>query len=77
MQIKPIKPMLKPPGTKHLKLNRSILLSTFAFNSNLRRYNMEGNTAPVGRGLHSSTFRLNVSAFCSRGGACMGCSRGV
>jgi len=33
-----MKPMLKPPGTKHLKLKCDILLSTFAFKSNLRRY---------------------------------------
>jgi len=30
-----------------------------------------------GRGLHSSTFRLNVSAFCGIGGAFRGCSGGV
>ena len=30
----------------------------------------------AGRGLHSSTFRLNVSAFCCIGGACSGCFRG-
>jgi len=30
--------MLKPPATKHLKLNCEILLSTFAFKFNLRRY---------------------------------------
>ena len=30
----------------------------------------------VGRGLHSSTFRLNVSAFCEIGGACRGCLGG-
>jgi hypothetical protein len=28
---------------------------------------------PVGRGLHSSTFRLNVSALCGIGGAFGGC----
>ena len=32
---------------------------------------------PAGRGLHSSTFRLNVSAFCGVGGAFRGCSGGV
>jgi hypothetical protein len=32
---------------------------------------------PPGRGLHSSTFRLNVSAFCGLGGACRGCIRGL
>jgi len=29
---------LKPPGTKRLKLHCDILLSTSAFNFNLRRY---------------------------------------
>jgi len=39
MQVDPMKPMLKPPGTKHLKLKCGMLLSTFAFKFNLRRYN--------------------------------------
>jgi len=30
-----------------------------------------------GRGLHSSTFRLNVSTFCGIGGALRGCVGGV
>jgi len=38
VQLDPIKPMLTPPGTKHLKLKRDIVLSTFAFEFNLRRY---------------------------------------
>ena len=38
MQVDPIKPMLKPPGTKRLKLEYDGLLSTFTFNFNLRRY---------------------------------------
>ena len=33
--------------------------------------------APVLRGLHSSSCRLNLSAFCGIGGACRGCSGGV
>ena len=33
-----MKPRLKPPGTKRLKLKCDILLSTSAFKSNLRRY---------------------------------------
>jgi len=33
-----MKPMLKPPGTMRLKLHCHILLSTFAFKFNLRRY---------------------------------------
>jgi len=39
VQIDPIKPTLKPPGTERLKLECDILLSTFAFKFNLRRYN--------------------------------------
>jgi len=33
-----MKPKLKPPGTKRLKLKCDILLSTDAFKFNLRRY---------------------------------------
>ena len=38
MQVAPLKPMLKPPGSKHSKLKCDILLSTLAFKFNLRRY---------------------------------------
>jgi len=38
VQVDPIKPKLKPPGTKRLKLKYDELLSTFAFKFNLRRY---------------------------------------
>ena len=38
MQVDPFKLKLKPPGTKRLKLNCDILLSTFAFKFILRRY---------------------------------------
>jgi hypothetical protein len=44
VQVDPIKPKLIPPGTKHMKLLRDILLSTFAFKINLRRYNMASHT---------------------------------
>jgi hypothetical protein len=37
VQVDPMKPKLKP-GTKRLKLKCDIMLSTFAFNFNLRRY---------------------------------------
>jgi hypothetical protein len=55
------------------------LLSTFGFNFNLRRYieafeelvkgvletpSLLAETDPRGRGLHSSTFRLDLSTFC-------------
>jgi len=38
VQVDPIKPKLKPPGTERLKLNCDIQLSTSAFKFNLRRY---------------------------------------
>ena len=37
MPVDPVKPMLKPPGTKRLKLKCDVLLSSFAFKINLRR----------------------------------------
>jgi hypothetical protein len=42
VQVDPIKSKLKPPGTKRLKLNCDIVLSTSAFKFNLRRYSMDG-----------------------------------
>jgi len=39
VQVEPMKPMLKGSGNKRLKLNYEQLLSNFAFNFNLRRYN--------------------------------------
>ena len=38
MQVDPIKPKIKPPGTKRLKLKCDIPLSTSAFKFVLRRY---------------------------------------
>ena len=38
MQVDPIKPKLKLPGTKRLKLKYDELPSNFAFNFSLRRY---------------------------------------
>jgi hypothetical protein len=40
VQVDPIKPTLKAPGTNRLKLNYDALLSNVAFKFNLRRYNM-------------------------------------
>ena len=37
MQVAPIKPTLKAPGTKRLKLKYDKLLSSFAFKFSLRR----------------------------------------
>jgi hypothetical protein len=43
-----MKPKLKAPGTWRLKRNNDKLLSSFAFNFNLRRYTMAYVTAPAG-----------------------------
>ena len=40
VQVDPIKPKLKPPGTKRLKLEYDGQLSNFGFKFNLRRYNL-------------------------------------
>ena len=39
MQVDPIKPTVKAPGTRRLKPELDNLLSSFAFNFNLCRYN--------------------------------------
>ena len=41
VQLDPIKPTLKPPGTKHLNLKCDILLLSLAFNFNLRRFSKD------------------------------------
>ena len=41
MQVDPIRPTLKAPGTKRFKLDCDELLSTFALKFNLRRYSQE------------------------------------
>jgi len=38
VQVDPMKPTLKPPGSKRLKPEHDKLLSNFAFNFNLGRY---------------------------------------
>ena len=60
---------LKASGTKRLTLNSDEPLSSFAFKFNLRRYNVAiylltrlcKRVVVYGRGLHSSTFQLNLS----------------
>jgi hypothetical protein len=42
VQVEPMKPKLKPPGTERLTLERDELLSNFAFKFNLCRYSSEG-----------------------------------
>ena len=41
LQVDPIKPTLKASGSKHLNLEHNELLSSFAFNFNLRHYALE------------------------------------
>jgi hypothetical protein len=46
-----MKPTLKPPGAKHLKLTCVEVLSSIAFNFNLRHYNLaEYEHSPLRRG---------------------------
>jgi len=47
VQVDPIKPKLKPPGTKLLKPEYDGLLSKFGFNFNLRRYT-QASAMPLG-----------------------------
>ena len=42
VQVDPIKPTLKAPGTKRLKLKYDEVLSNFAFRFHLRRYTTDG-----------------------------------
>ena len=80
MQVDPIEPVLKAPGSMLLNLRYDGLLSDVAFRFNLRRYNQGGrenveeafayvvqeyltDITASGRGLHSFTSRLNLSAF--------------
>jgi hypothetical protein len=88
VQNDPIKPVLKAPENKRLKLKCDEPFSKLAFKFNVRRYilvfiaNIAYNKfyeakSALGRGLHSFTFRLNVSALCGIGVACRGCLRGA
>ena len=47
MQVEPIKPRLKLPRTKRLKVTCDEPLSRFAFNFNLRSYNLELTVAMI------------------------------
>jgi len=74
VQVDRMKPKLKPPRSKHLKLRCVVPLSNFAFKFNLRRYSKGiflfyklsqiSEWRQSGKGLHSSTFQLNLSRFC-------------
>jgi hypothetical protein len=45
VQVDPIEPTLKAPGTNRLELQYNEVLSSFAFNFNLRRYTTGGPSA--------------------------------
>ena len=66
MQVDAIKPKLKAPKIKLLKLKYDKPLSKIAFKFNMRRYitedgKMISRQCISGRASHSSTFQLNLS----------------
>jgi len=56
VQVEPMKPILKPPGTKCLKLTRDKLVSGFALKCNLRSYT-PGRARPSSPGRRSPARR--------------------
>ena len=48
-----MKPILKPPGTKHLKLQCDIVLSTFAFKSNMHHYILVKRNTMLTKEIHA------------------------
>jgi hypothetical protein len=56
-----LKPKLKPPGTKGLKLNCDTPLSTSAFKFNLRRYTVGGVYKSNGKNHLVGRCRLTLS----------------
>ena len=61
MQVDPIKPTLKAPGSKRLKLEHEKLLSSFAVNFNLRRYTEELRTI-IGRAVQVDSIKTRVDS---------------
>ena len=62
MQVEPIKPVLKAPGSMLLKLRYDGPLSNFAFKVNLRRYN-EGGRGGVVKWLSESAMYTEAGAY--------------
>jgi len=54
VQVVPIQPQSKPPGTKGLKLKFDDLLYNFAFKFNLHRYTKEVVLAPTPLGVRTT-----------------------
>jgi len=63
VQVDPIKPTLKAPGPKRLKIQCDILLSTSAFKFNLRRYTLAGSPAGASPLASPPVKRRNSSFF--------------
>ena len=72
VQVDPMKPKLKPKGSKRLIVKCEVLLSNFAFKFNLRLCTVVPlaltgrdicGRAVTGRGLHSSTSQPSLSRF--------------
>jgi hypothetical protein len=64
VHVDPIKPTLKAPGNKLLKVKCDKPLSKFAFKINLRRYNVEhgvDDMRPAVRSRTSSTLHRHVT----------------
>ena len=66
MQVDPIRPTLKLPATKSLKLKDGKLRSGFAFNFNLRRYNKLLGHIHL---LETRAQALQAKQFCTSGSA--------
>ena len=64
MQVDLIKPMLKPPETKHSKLKCDTLLSSFAFKFSWRRYNTDENLLMMSDKSEVGRCRLTLSNPC-------------
>jgi hypothetical protein len=54
-----MRPKLKPPGTKRLKLNCAVLLSTSTFKFSLRRYIKRGDLVIIQGVTGTDAHRLN------------------
>ena len=68
MQVDPIKPTLKAPGTMRLKLKHGKPLSSFAFNPKLRRYRMAANPAAIAEARRGLRERMLASPLCDSEG---------
>ena len=60
VQVDPIRPMLKAPRTKRLKLKRDGPLFNFAFDFNLRRYSMALSSPSREHGVLGCILRENT-----------------